>query len=187
MLCWISSLSEGCLVCSGFWLLGLGPVIRYTKAGQLLTKTAIPFCLREFPGDGKVATVIGVGRYLYSMYPSSVHSNRELNSSSVKYTSELIIHFSMSLTSYWSAPSKISCMISGTRVPSHTWKIVSSLRMESRLTPYSFESSPETSPFTNVQCCVWVALSLSWNCASWNCVMCTQAYTIVGILLYMIY
>lgn len=88
-----------------------------------------------------------------------MHSSQELNSLRVKYLSESIIQFIMSFTSYWSAPSNISCMISGTREPSHTWKQVSSLRMESRLTPYSFEISPETSSFSKAQCRLWVALS----------------------------
>ena len=76
--------------------------------------------MREAPEECSVVAVIGVGLSLHSMEPNSMFCTREFTSSSVKYLSVSIMTWSISFTSYWRAPSRMSCMISGKRDPLHT-------------------------------------------------------------------
>ena len=105
----------------------------------------------------------------------------------LKYWLTSIMFLSINLTSYCRAPCRISCMMSGTNPPSHTWKYLaykinkqqvyscyyalmvthrSSLRCEFLLIPYSFEASVWSSSCAQ---CYWCVLgSLRIKSASLN-------------------
>jgi len=124
----------------------------------------------------------------------------------LKYCLTCIMILSINFTSYCRAPSRISCIMSGSNPPSQTWKYLaykemnqiskyvhvvlpsyvmyrSSLRYEFLLIPYCFEASARRSSCT--QCCLCVLGSLRIKYSSLNCLW--KASFFPSILLVLIY